>query len=104
MGWVDAAVGFHPPWGEEAGEKMVSSTKLRRRAPGQYVVIGLAPDLVSRLLEQLKEEGAEPVRVDHDAQGSAQVFFRLGAWDNGAWLPALARNFGCGLASCQLEA
>jgi hypothetical protein len=78
--------------------------RTRRRTPAQYVAIGLPPGLVDKLMERLDEEGAVPVRVEHDEEGSALVFFQLAAWDSGAWLTSLAQNFGCGLAPCRAPA
>ena len=83
---------------------MVTSTRSRRRAPAQYVAIGLPPELVDKLMEQLDEEGAIPVRVEHDDEGAALVFFQLASWDSGAWLTSLAQRFGCGLAPCRTQA
>jgi hypothetical protein len=83
---------------------MVTSTRTRRRAPAQYVAIGLPPDMVDKLMEQLDEEGAIPVRVEHDDEGAALVFFQLASWDTGAWLTSLAQRFGCGLAPCRAQA
>ena len=83
---------------------MVTSARSRRKAPAQFVAIGLPPDLVEKLMEQLDEEGAIPVRVEHDDEGAALVFFQLAAWDSGAWLTSLAQRFGCGLAPCRAQA
>ena len=83
---------------------MVTQSRTRRRAPAQYVAIGLPPDLVDKLMEQLDEEGAIPVRIEHDDEGAALVVFQLAAWDTGAWLTSLAQRFGCGLAPCRVQA
>ena len=78
---------------------MATPTRPRRRGAAQYIAIGLPPDMIDPLLEQLEEEGAVPLRVEHDTEeGSAQVVFQLGSWDSGAWLPTLSQRFGCALA------
>ena len=82
---------------------MVTQSRTRRRAPAQYVAIGLPPHLVDKLMEQLDEEGAIPVRVEHDDEGAALVVFQLASWDSGAWLTSLAQRFGCGLAPCRAQ-
>jgi hypothetical protein len=70
----------------------------RRRSAPAYVAIGLRPDAVSLFAEELEEEGAMLLRVQHDDEGSALVFFQLAAGDPGGWLPTLPRRWGCGLA------
>jgi hypothetical protein len=70
----------------------------RRRSSPAYVAIGLRPDVVPLFAEELEEEGAMLLRVQHDDEGSALVFFQLAAGDPGVWLPNLPRRWGCGLA------
>jgi hypothetical protein len=78
--------------------QMVTPVRTKRRSAGQYVAIGLPPQAVAPFLEQLEEEGACQVRIEQDDEGSSLVFFELAAWDSGDWLPALSRQFGCGVA------
>jgi hypothetical protein len=60
--------------------------------------------MVDKLMERLDEEGAIPLRVEQDPEGTAQVFFQLASWDTGAWLKSLAPTLGCGLAPCRTPA
>ena len=73
-------------------------TSRRRRSSPAYVAIGLRPDVVPSFAEEIEEEGAMLLRVQHDDEGSALVFFQLAAGDPGVWLPNLPRRWGCGLA------
>jgi len=60
--------------------------------------MGLRPDLLDAFEEQLDEEDARLIGIDHDEEGTAVAFFTLAAWDEGAWLRTLPGRFGCGLA------
>jgi hypothetical protein len=80
---------------------MATYTRTRRRGPAQFVAIGLPPEMVGGLMDRLDEEGATPVRVEHDDEGTALVFFQLASWDSGSWLTSVAQQFGCGLAPCR---
>ena len=79
---------------QEKGRKLSP----RRRATARYVAIGLRPDMLAAFTDQLEEEGALLLRVEHDDEGSALVIFQLAAGDGGPWLPALTQQWGCGLA------
>jgi hypothetical protein len=79
-------------------QEMSVSTGVRRRAAPYYVAIGLPPDMVDTFLEELAEEGACPVHVEHDDEGTASVLFQLAPWDSGTWLTSASRRYGCGLA------
>lgn len=77
---------------------MATTTRPRVRAAPCYVALGLRPEMIDEFQEQVEEEGAQLVSIDHDDEGTAVVFFALAAGDEGMWLRALTGRFGCGLA------
>jgi hypothetical protein len=80
------------------GARRAPTGQRRERPAACYVAIGLRPDVVSSFADALEEEDARVLRVEHDDEGSALVFFQLTASDRGAWLPSITQRWGCGLA------
>jgi hypothetical protein len=54
--------------------------------------------MVASFVDRIAEEGAHPLQVGHDDEGTPIVLFQLAAWDRGRWLASLSQHFGCALA------